>query len=142
MITDDVKSYITQGSQLIKTAWGNISQFIRQNPITAGSIGAVGVLGTLGASQIVGKIKKRKSKKKKRTKKAIRHRKHKRRRKKRYSHKKQRKPYTAHKRRDTSHRRIRFTKNNQPYIILRSGKARFIKKSSVRRRRKMKGGFY
>jgi len=55
---------------------------------------------------------------------------------------KQRKPYTAGKRRDTSHRRIRYTKNNQPYIILASGKARFIKRSSVRNRRNRKGGTY
>lgn len=55
---------------------------------------------------------------------------------------KQRKPYTAGKRRDTSTRRIRYTKNNQPYIILRSGKARFIKKSSVRNSRKRTGGKY
>jgi hypothetical protein len=55
---------------------------------------------------------------------------------------KQRKPYTAGKRKDTSHRRIRFTKNNQPYVILPSGKARFISKSSARRSRKLKGGRY
>lgn len=55
---------------------------------------------------------------------------------------KQKKPYTAGKRRDTSHRRIRYTKNNQPYIILKSGKARFIKKSSVRNSRNRRGGRY
>ncbi len=55
---------------------------------------------------------------------------------------KQKKPYTAGKRKDTSTKRIRYTKNNQPYIILRSGKARFIKKSSVRMSRKRKGGRY
>lgn len=54
----------------------------------------------------------------------------------------QRQPYTAGKRKDTSHRRIRFTKRNQPYIILSSGKARFIKKSSVRNARRRKGGMY
>lgn len=54
----------------------------------------------------------------------------------------QKKPHTAGKRRDTSHRRIRYTKNNQPYVILPSGKARFIKKSSARASRKRKGGRY
>jgi len=49
---------------------------------------------------------------------------------------------TAGKRKDTSTRRIRMTKNGQPYIILRSGKARFIKKSSAKRSRKLKGGRY
>ncbi len=49
---------------------------------------------------------------------------------------------TAGKRKDTSKRRIRMTKNGQPYIILASGKARFIKKSSARTSRKRKGGRY
>jgi membrane protein YqaA with SNARE-associated domain len=58
------------------------------------------------------------------------------------SNKKRRYPQTQRKRKDTSHRRIRYTKNNQPYIILKSGKARFIKKSSVRNSRKRRGGRY
>jgi len=55
---------------------------------------------------------------------------------------KQKQPHTAGKRKDTSHKRIRFTKHNQPYIILASGKARFIKKSSARVSKKRKGGRY
>lgn len=55
---------------------------------------------------------------------------------------KQRKPHTAGKRKDTSHRRIRYSKNNQPYIILRSGKARFISKKSAGSSRRRKGGRY
>jgi len=54
----------------------------------------------------------------------------------------QKKPYTAGKRKDTSRRRIRNTKNNQPYVILASGKARFISKKSVSNSRKRKGGKY
>ena len=49
---------------------------------------------------------------------------------------------TAGKRKDTSTRRIRMTKHGQPYVILKSGKARFIKKSSAKRSRKLKGGRY
>ena len=49
---------------------------------------------------------------------------------------------TAGKRKDTSTRRIRQTKNGQPYIILASGRPRFIKKSSARLSRKRKGGRY
>ncbi len=49
---------------------------------------------------------------------------------------------TAGKRKDTSRKRIRMTKTGQPYIILASGKARFIKKSSARQSRKRKGGRY
>jgi hypothetical protein len=44
--------------------------------------------------------------------------------------------------RKTSLRRIHRTKTGQPYIILASGKARFIKKSSARASRKRKGGRY
>ena len=49
---------------------------------------------------------------------------------------------TAGKKKDRSTRRIRMTKNGQPYVILKSGKARFIKKSSARSSRKRKGGRY
>jgi hypothetical protein len=51
-------------------------------------------------------------------------------------------PYTAGKRKDTSRRRIRYTKNGQPYVILASGKARFIKKKTAKTARKRKGGKY
>ena len=51
-------------------------------------------------------------------------------------------PHTAGKRKDRSHRRIRHTKNGQPYIILESGKARFISKKSARNSRKRSGGRY
>jgi hypothetical protein len=54
---------------------------------------------------------------------------------------KQRKPYTAGKRRDTSYRRIRYTKNNRPYIITRKG-ARFLSEKQVHNMRKRKGGKY
>lgn len=43
--------------------------------------------------------------------------------------------------RNASSKKIFLTKNGQPYIKLKSGKARFIKKSSARLRRKRKGGF-
>jgi len=55
---------------------------------------------------------------------------------------KQRKPHTAGKRTDTSKRRIRYTKNNQPYIILANGRARFISKKSASSSRKRSGGRY
>lgn len=55
---------------------------------------------------------------------------------------KQRQPYTAGKRKDRSHRRIRFTKNNQPYVIMANGRARFISKRSLSSSRKRKGGKY
>jgi len=51
-------------------------------------------------------------------------------------------PYTARGGKDRSTRRIRMTKHGQPYIILASGKARFISKRSARASRKRKGGRY
>jgi len=51
-------------------------------------------------------------------------------------------PYTAGKRKDRSTRRIRYTKNGQPYVLMASGKARFIKKSSAKLSRRRKGGRY
>ena len=47
---------------------------------------------------------------------------------------------TSHRHRGT--KQIHYTKHRQPYIILPSGKARFIKKSSAKRSRKLKGGRY
>jgi len=49
---------------------------------------------------------------------------------------------TAGKGKDRSTRRIRMTKNGQPYVILKSGKARFIKKTSACASRRRKGGRY
>lgn len=43
--------------------------------------------------------------------------------------------------RTASSKKIRFTKNGQPFIILKSGKARFISKKSARSRKIRKGGF-
>lgn len=59
-----------------------------------------------------------------------------------HNHKKRRYPHTAGKRRDTSHKRIRFTKRGQPYIIQRNGRAKFISNRSVSQSRKRKGGKY
>ena len=105
---------------------------VSKNVIIAGSTAAA-LAGIVGISAAI-KHSRKKTKKRKSNSKTSRSRNH------RYN--KQKKPYTAGKRKDTSHRRIRYTKNNQPYIILKSGKARFIKKSSVRNSRKRKGGRY
>lgn len=129
-----------------------VDSFIKEN------IGAIGAgIGGVALGGAVGYIAGRKSssKKRKRNKsRSIRKRSHSHRklkfgskayRKKYLSHshrRKQRQPHTAGKRKDSSHRRIRYTKNNQPYIILRSGKARFISKRSVSSSRKRKGGKY
>jgi hypothetical protein len=59
-----------------------------------------------------------------------------------HGRKKQKKPYTAGKRKDTSHRRIRFTKRGQPYIIKSDGRARFISLKSAKISRRRRGGRY
>lgn len=51
-------------------------------------------------------------------------------------------PRTAGKGKDRSTKRIRYTKNGQPYVLLRSGKAKFIKRSSAKRSHRRKGGRY
>lgn len=51
-------------------------------------------------------------------------------------------PRTAGKGKDRSHKRIRYTKKGQPYVIMASGKARFIKKKGAKLSHKRKGGRY
>jgi len=116
---------------------------IRENPIV--SVGSIaGTTALVGGGLVIAsklrKSRKKSTRKKKRTsKKRKTCRRTKRTKKKR---KGRRTPHTAGKGRDRSTRRIRMTKNGQPYVILRSGKARFIKKSSARNSRKRKGGRY
>lgn len=109
---------------------------IISKPIGAGVVGAIGGAvvgagaGALVTSAISKRRKKRSSKSKRKRSSKSRHR-----RRKYY-------PRTAGKRKDRSHKRIRFTKNGQPYIIKANGRAQFIKKSSAKRSRKLKGGRY
>lgn len=55
---------------------------------------------------------------------------------------KRRTPRTAGKRKDTSRKRIRYTKRGQPYVIMANGRARFIKQKGARLAHKRKGGRY
>ena len=41
----------------------------------------------------------------------------------------------------TKSKRIKFTKKGQPYVLLRNGKARFIKKSRAKDMKKRSGGY-
>jgi len=134
----------------------NATDFIKSNiGLIGAGVGGAAIGAGVGSVVTAGIIKKRakKSKRKAKHKSSKRRTTHKRKLKfgskayrKRYlgkrRHHKQRKPHTAGKRKDTSHKRIRYTKNNQPYIILSSGKARFISKKNVHRSRKLKGGKY
>jgi len=106
------------------------------SPVFAGASGVVVGAG-LGGAIATAVARRKKSRKKTTSKKG----------KKRVSRKSSRRKRTTYartagKRRDTSRRRIRQTKNGQPYIILASGKARFISKRSAKASRSRKGGRY
>jgi len=115
------------------------NDFINDNKtaLAIGGAGASGIVvgGIVGALAVKRSSSKKKSTKRTKTRST---------RKRSTSSKKRKYKYarTAGKRKDRSSRRIRMTKNGQPYIILKSGKARFIKKSSARNSRKRKGGRY
>lgn len=111
-----------------------ITDFVKANPLASG-IGAGAVLGA-GGLAIAGfgrrKSKKRKSRKSKASG-----------RRGRIKHKTSKRGKTKYHK--TSHRgskAVHYTKNGQPYIILRNGRARFIKNSSAKRIKKLKGGRY
>lgn len=111
---------------------GSATEFIRKNPVTSGVTVAGGVLAGATVVQIVRKRKaKKKTARRKPSKKPVARRKKKSRRlvkgKKWYGKTRSKKIFT--------------TKKGQPYVILSSGKARFIKKSRARDMRKRKGGY-
>jgi len=137
--TDLIQKLVTRGKETIAGGVESTSEFARKHPVTSGVTVGGGVLAGVTAIQVIRKKRKpatrsTKTKKKKKTTKKTK--------KKTTKKSKQKQPHTAGKRKDTSTRRIRFTKNNQPYILMKSGKAKFIKKSSVARMRKRKGGKY
>jgi len=129
---------------------------VSQSELVAGGVGALaglivgGVAGVAIAGSSSKTVRKRKTKKRKTVRKRVSRSKRKLKfgskayRKKYLKHgkRKQKRPHTAGKRRDTSKRRIRYTKNNQPYVILSNGRARFISKRSVSSSRKRRGGRY
>ena len=104
------------------------------------TLGAIGIgAGSAIIGGIVGYVAGSKSRKSKKRKKR---RKHSSSRKRHSKRKIRRTPYTAGKRKDRSHRRIRYTKKGQPYIIMGNGRARFISKKGARMSRKRAGGRY
>lgn len=122
-----VKSIAKQASNFIKDNIGIIGA-------GAGGIALGATMGTAAAA-IRSSGKKRKSKvKRRRVRKASY--------KPRTRRKGRRTPHTAGKGKDRSHKRIRYTKNGQPYVILSSGKAMFISKRRARLSHRRKGGRY
>lgn len=114
-----------------------VADFIRGNPLVSTAIVGIGTTGLVaGATTLIRRkkakkktAKKRKRKTSKRTKKAC----------KRKSKKKPKRKFGL--RKAVRSKKIKTTKNGQPYIILANGRARFIKKKSARIARKRKGGF-
>lgn len=105
----------------------------KRNPVATSVVGG-GIVGAsgLGALAIAKRKRKKKSNRKYSRKKSFSRR----------SRRGRRTPRTAGKGKDRSTKRIRYTKNGQPYVIMASGKARFIKKKGARRSHRRKGGRY
>lgn len=145
-IEDLIPKFKSKGTTIISNAeriFQSSTDFIRGNPIISTAALGVGTTGVVTAVAGVRKRRKRKKATSTRKKRATR----KRTTKKRKSSKKKTKrgrrtPRTAGKGKDRSTKRIRYTKKGQPYVITRSGKAKFIKKSSAKRSHKQKGGRY
>jgi len=116
-----------------------IMDILRRHPALSG--GAVGVVIGGGITNIIGRIRSRRKKTKRKASSSTRRRKNRKRgtttRKRSSSFKSRRKRAFA----SASSKKIRMTKNGQPFIILASGKARFISKKSAKSRRMRKGGF-
>lgn len=111
----------------------SIAQGLLNNPLATAIGGAVvGAAVTGTAIGITAAVKKKRRKASSKSSKKTRSRK-----KRNYKYAR-----TAGKGKDRSTRRIRMTKNGQPYVITSSGKARFISKRSARLSRKRKGGRY
>lgn len=133
MALDSLQEFAAQGVN-------TISNGIVTNPLTsiaaATGVGVVG--GAIAGSVVTAAVIKRKRKKSVKSKRSKKRNSTNRKRRKRG----RRTPRTAGKGKDRSTKRIRYTKNGQPYVITRSGKAKFIKKSSARQSHKKKGGRY
>lgn len=129
----------------INNALDNLAGEIAENPLASSGIalGAGAVLGTIGGVLVARKTSKRKKKSKsskKRNKKGKgrdRRFKSKQKHEQKYKRKRKYKIYgkkgyfSDRKRKRKSskgNKRVKYTKKGQPYIILKSGKARFIKK--------------
>lgn len=121
---------ISEGEELLK------------KPIGAAAVGALG--GAVLGATVTGLITRKRKKKPKRKKNETRRRKTRRRKtRRRTKHRTSRRgKLRYHKRGHRGSKAIHYTKKGQPYIILRNGRARFIKASSARARKKRKGGYY
>lgn len=124
------------GLDSLKDGVTSVLTTAKANPVAASVVGGGLALGAAGVAVAVTRKKRKKSSKRKTSRKKSSSRRGRR------KHRTRRTPRTAGKGRDRSTKRIRYTKNGQPYVLTRSGKAKFIKRSSAKRSRKRKGGRY
>jgi hypothetical protein len=112
-----------------------VSGFIKENPlVSTGGALATGVVLGVGTAAIVGKIKSNRGNKRKR-KSSRRNRKKHPRHEKRHQHYGYKEVKSRRKRKSKHSRKgLHYTKKGQPYIILASGKAKFVKKTKRRNR--------
>jgi len=129
-------STLSDGLTYVESTASNISKGVLGNPVTTAIGGAV-LGGAIVGTTIALTSSRKKKTRKKSSRRGVQRRSARRSKKRNYKYAR-----TAGKRKDTSTRRIRMTKNGQPYVIMKSGKARFISKSSARLSRKRKGGRY
>ena len=155
MLASDVLQKVQVGASKLKSALvsdvGAASEFVRKNPVTSAVGVAGGVLAGVTAIQTVRKVKskitktksasKKTSKKKggSRDRKFISKQKHEQayvRRKRKAGKKITRTQYKTKTSKTTKKRvgKLYFTKKGQPYKIMASGKARFVKKSKGRKK--------
>ena len=127
----------------LSTGVGEVTEFISAHPVeTAIGAGVVTVGGALAVAAIVGKASKTKARRAstKRGRKRDARFKSKQKHERRYKRKRKYKVYgkkgwiNPKKKHSKSKRGIHYTKKGQPYKILASGKARFIKKTKRRTR--------
>ena len=119
---------------------GEATEFVRKNPVTSSVGVAGGVLAGITAVQIVRKARKKPAKAKKSYVRARPKRKAPLKRKKKPA-KRVRLTKTKKWYGKSKNKKIYKTKKGQPYVLLASGKARFIKKVRATRMRKTKGGY-
>lgn len=112
----------------------DVTNFIRGNPLVSAGVGIGTPLAVVGIGSGISRFRSRATKKRK-----AKTPKRKAKTKRRTTRTKKKRKYGL--RKAVRSKKIRTTKNGQPYIILADGRARFIKKSSSRSAKKRKGGF-
>lgn len=112
-----------------------VTNFTRSNPLATGVI--LGIPSGAVGSSVVRKVTRSRKKKSKSTKSKSRSKRKRTKKAKSRNTRKSKKKTTK-----SSRKKIKYTKTGQPYILLASGKSRFISKKSAETRKKRKGGYH